>query len=240
MSRAGIVAALAAEARALCAALPPSGSLTTLDDGTLLAVSGVGYPAADRAARALLEAGAGGLISFGLAGGLDPALRAGTLVLPDEVCSTERPNVPVDAAWRRRLITALPAGQPFVGGKLWTSLTPILDTGAKRRLFAASSAPVVDMEAMAVASAASAAATPFLAVKVIVDTALDTLPRAVMAIDPAGRVRAARVVVTLLRHPGEIITLIRLAGRYLAAQRMLRGIAAIEALRQPTVEINTR
>jgi adenosylhomocysteine nucleosidase len=241
LSRAGIVVALAAEASTLCARLPRNESLTTLEDGTLLIVSGVGFDAAVKASAMVLEAGAKGLISFGLAGGLDPALAAGCLLLPDEVRSTDSPGVPADAAWRLRVIQALPAAaQPALGGTLWTSRTPILTTDAKAKLFAHSGALAVDMESMAVAAAARAAVVPFLAIKVIVDTALDTLPRAVMALDATGRIRAGQLAGILLRYPGELIALIRLAGRYRTALRVLRKIAAVGALRQLTVEVTSR
>ena len=53
--------------------------------GGLLRAGG-GTPAgAERAARQLVAEGAGALVSFGLAGGLDPALRPGALVVPARI-----------------------------------------------------------------------------------------------------------------------------------------------------------
>ncbi|MBV9758454.1 MAG: hypothetical protein JO047_15510, partial [Alphaproteobacteria bacterium] len=40
---------------------------------------------AEQAARRLIDAGVRALLSFGLAGGLDPALRPGALLIPREV-----------------------------------------------------------------------------------------------------------------------------------------------------------
>jgi adenosylhomocysteine nucleosidase len=236
LSRAGVVVALAAEARAWSPAPARGLPFTTLDDGTLLAVSGVGYRAAASTAALLLDAGVDGLISLGLAGGLDPALRAGCLLLPDAVSSADGPDVIADALWRARVIRTLPPSQTAANGRLWTSLTPVLTVEAKRRLYADSGALAVDMEGMAVGRIASGARMPFLAVKVLVDTALDALPRAAMAVDHTGRVRAGQLAGTLLRHPGEIIALMRLARRYYPAQRTLRRTALFDALRQPTAE----
>ncbi len=79
VSLTGIVAALTAEARTLGPLQPgprpdaaASFALHTLADGNLLAVSGMGPDAARRASAALIAAGAQGLLSFGLAGALDP------------------------------------------------------------------------------------------------------------------------------------------------------------------------
>jgi adenosylhomocysteine nucleosidase len=76
----GIVAALDAEARAFGPAARRRGGV--LADGTLLTVSGMGAELAAPAACRLIEAGASALLSFGFAGGLDPKLRAGSVVLP--------------------------------------------------------------------------------------------------------------------------------------------------------------
>jgi hypothetical protein len=77
---------------------------------------------------------------------------------------------------------------------------------------------------------AHAARLPFIAVRVIVDTAADVLPRAVVAASRAGRVRTGRLVVGLLLAPAQIKPLIRLSQRYRAAIRSLRVIAETGAL----------
>src|SRR4029077_917603 len=69
----GIVSALAAEARHLGPTTQRREALASFADGTLLVVSGIGGSAAARGARALIDAGATALISWGMAGGLDPA-----------------------------------------------------------------------------------------------------------------------------------------------------------------------
>jgi adenosylhomocysteine nucleosidase len=48
-------------------------------------LSGARTAGAERGAGALIAAGATYLVSFGYAGGLDPALMPGTLLLPDKV-----------------------------------------------------------------------------------------------------------------------------------------------------------
>jgi hypothetical protein len=63
-------------------------------------------------------------------------------------------------------------------------------------------------------------------VRVIVDTAADMLPRAVVAASRAGRLRLARLFGGLILAPREIASLVRLAQRYRIAMRSLRVIGA--------------
>ena len=80
----GIVAALAVEFRPLGPPMSRTQAVATLADGSLIIASGMGTAAAAAGARRLVDAGAGALMSWGLAGGLDPALVARTIVLPRE------------------------------------------------------------------------------------------------------------------------------------------------------------
>ena len=97
--RVGIVAALPVEARALGPARARPDGLSTLVDDTLVAVSGMGAAAATARANALVAAGADALVSFGLAGGLDPALAPGAILVPREVIADDGAALPTDAAW---------------------------------------------------------------------------------------------------------------------------------------------
>ena len=89
--------------------------LASLGDGALLVVSGMGGELAAAGAHRLAEAGVSALLSFGLAGGLDPALDAGRVVLPSEVISREGARRPTCSEWRRRLNRAIAELEP-VGG----------------------------------------------------------------------------------------------------------------------------
>ena len=73
----GIVAALEMEGRWILASEP------------LVEVSGGGEERARAAAHSLLERGASALVSWGVAGGLDPELEPGSVVLPDAVVHTD-------------------------------------------------------------------------------------------------------------------------------------------------------
>jgi adenosylhomocysteine nucleosidase len=231
----GVVCALAAEARLLGPARR-RGELRSLADGTLLAVSGMGAVAAARGARALVEAGAGALVSWGMAGGLDPALAAGTIFLPGEVISLEGASVTTAPEWRERLGKTLAArrairGHVMMRGRLLTSPRAIASLSEKSALFSKTGASAVDMESLAVAETARDCELPFMAVRVIVDSAADALPRAVAAAaDEEGHLQMWRLLGALAREPSDLKPLIRLARRYQAASRSLAAVARLGSL----------
>ena len=227
----GVVCALAAEARHLGPATRRHESLTPLADGTLLAVSGMGPAAAARSTRALIDAGATALASWGMAGGLDPALAAGTIFLPSEVISPGGASVATASGWRERLGAALAAQQPLTHGRLLTSPKAVGSLAEKAILFREMSAAAVDMESLAIAEVAQARQLPFIAVRVIVDSAADALPQAVTAAaDSEGHLQIWRLMGALARTPADLAPLLRLARRYRAANRSLAAVARVGSL----------
>lgn len=224
MNALGIVAALKLESRLLRPA--------ALAASTPLIVSGVGMAAARDGARKLAAAGVRALLSFGLAGALDPALAAGTLLLASEVVSADGGRFPTTRHWREQLAAKLAGRHPICCGRLLTSPEPIGSVADKARAFLNTAAAAVDMESAAVAEVAAATRLDFLVVRAIVDTAADTLPQAALAATAsgAGAVRLAPILRSLTRAPGELPQLIRLASRYRSASRALAAVAASGAL----------
>jgi adenosylhomocysteine nucleosidase len=231
LSGVGVVAALAAEARALGPSMPRGGApiplseLALLGGGALLAVSGIGWTAAAGAARALIDAGASALMSFGVAGALDPALEPGNVVLPREVLSSDGRHHPTDATWRERVAVELRASHALSEGHLLTGDQAIDTPEKKAAAFHGTGAVAVDMESAAVAEVAAGHKLPYIAVRVIVDTAADRLPPAAVAASREGRVKIARLVMGLAASPGEIPALLHIARSYRVAMRTLRAIA---------------
>jgi adenosylhomocysteine nucleosidase len=247
LNPAGVVAALAAEARTFAAS--PSGGgaprpgevlaggghgFATLNGGMLLAVSGVGQAAAAATARRLIEAGAGALVSWGLAGGLAPSLEAGVVCLPEEVIDPEGTRYPTTGEWREALAALVAAHRPVARGTLLTSAAPIATVAAKAAANRDTGAVAVDMESSAVAKAARAGGIPFIAVRAIVDTAADEVPRAVTGASESGQVRIGPLLAGLMRSPVELLALLPLAKRYRSAMSSLRAVAALLAGTSPT------
>jgi adenosylhomocysteine nucleosidase len=166
-----------------------------------------------------------------MAGGLDPALAAGTIFLPSEVISPDGVSVTTARHWRERLGFALAAQRPLTQGRLLTSSKAVGSLAAKATLFREMGAAAVDMESLSVAEAAEARQLPFIAVRVIVDSAADALPQAVTAAaDTEGHLHIWRLMGALARTPADLAPLIRLARRYRAANRSLAAVARVGSL----------
>jgi adenosylhomocysteine nucleosidase len=233
---AGVVAALDREARVLGPAREAKVGVEILAGGTLRAVSGMGCAAAGMAARRLVEAGATALVSWGMAGGLDPDLPAGAICLPREVVAPDGMRFATASPWRETLTASVASCRPVASGALLTSLHPIAGVAAKAQARHETGAVAVDMESSAVAEVAAASHVPFMAVRVIVDTAHDAIPSSVTAAGESGQVRIARLLMGLARSPGEIVALIRLARRYRAAIRSLGEVAKLGRLGPPAMD----
>ncbi len=145
-----------------------------------------------------------GLFSIGIAGGLDPALPVGALVIGTAVAGT-----PTDAGWTARLAAALPdARLASVAG---VSIAAF-DAAAKAALRARTGAAIVDMESHVVAAVAAAHGLPFAILRAVSDTATDTLPLAArVPLLPTGAPDMARVLAHVARRPWQIPALIGLA-----------------------------
>lgn len=207
------------------------GAVMELPGGALLRVSGMGLAAATAAARELVSAGADALLSFGLAGGLDPGLPAGTVCLPFEVIPADGAGVPTTRWWREALRPALASRCLVTGGRLLTSPVMIESVVQKAQAFRSTGACSVDMETLGVGQVAAEHRLSFMAVRVIVDTARDPLPPAVgRATGPTGEVPVLRLLAELGRHPRDLPAVIRLGARYRAARRALAAVAPLSLL----------
>ncbi len=222
----GVVCALRSEARHLGRTLSGPAGLESLTDGMLLAVTGMGLPAAASGAERLVAAGAGALASFGMAGGLDPRLRAGSLFLPSEVAVLDGSVLPSDARWRAQVAHSLNALSPLSAGRLLSSPTAVVTAVAKAALWRSGVGSAVDMESAAVAGVSRRHGLPFIAIRVIVDDARADLPGAVGdAMRADGQVSVWRVLAHLLREPAQLGPLVGLARAYSAANRTLAAAA---------------
>jgi adenosylhomocysteine nucleosidase len=191
----------------------------------MLALSGMGEAAASLAATALIDAGVAALMTFGMAGGLDPALAAGSLLLPAEVIARDGTRLATARAWRERLSAALRLHCAVLDSVVLSSDRSIDSPQAKAQLFRETGAAAVDMESVSVARIAASHHLPFMCVRVIVDTAADALPRAVVAASREGSVRMGRLLGGLILAPGDLAALIRLGLQYRSAIRVLKLVA---------------
>ena len=165
-----------------------------------------------------------GVISFGVAGGLDPSLRSGDVVVATEVLAG-------DARWaaglslsddligkltseRRRVVRGLLAGAEEV----------LLGRSSKAALHSQTGAAAVDMESHIAASYAAEVGLPFAALRVISDPADRALPAlARAAIKPNGQIDLATILRGVVRHPATLRALVSTGLDFNRALRSLRG-----------------
>ncbi len=220
--RSGIVTAMAVEALTLCTGRLPAGRVVTLDEGPLIILGGIGRDRASTAAASLVQAGADALISWGVASGLVPRMRPGTLVLPEQIISREGIVHRAAPELYHRACAALNGRFDHVGDSLAESRRVMRSRAEKRDLFRLTGAVAADMESAAVAEIAEAAGIPFLSVRVILDSLEIPLPgSALSAIDEYGTVRPARFMRGLAVRPWEIPGILRLALKFRRAKTAL-------------------
>jgi hopanoid-associated phosphorylase len=168
-----------------------------------------------RALDARLMQGCAGVISFGVAGGLDPSLPPGTVIVATAVRGGHR-SYSTSPYWTAALRRALPqAASGLVAG----SDIPVTTVADKQRLHEAHGALAVDMESHIAARAAQARGIPFAALRVVIDPADRPVPPlAVAGMAADGSTDIAAIVLGLLKAPGQLGGLLRL-GRDAAAAK---------------------
>ena len=155
-----------------------------------------------------MAAGCGGLISFGVAGGLAPYLKPGRCVIGPQVIDGDDTRE-TDPRWAQRLTRLIPGS---VCGAIAGVHEPIAHADDKRRLHQATGALAVDMESHIVAEAAERHRVPLAAIRVVVDPVERTIPRSALAGSrPDGTIDAIAVMRSLARYPRDLVGLIRLS-----------------------------
>lgn len=164
--------------------------------------------------RGLLDArpptGLRAVVSFGIAGGLDPALRPGDVVICTRLDADGRD--PVDPDLARSLRERLAGSRDrVVAGGLVGSERAVMAVADKAALHARTGALAVDMESHVAAAYAARHALPFAAIRVVCDPAGRALPAfAASALTPAGEPDIRAVLGALLRGQARMGALIRL------------------------------
>jgi adenosylhomocysteine nucleosidase len=191
------------------------------DRPVIAVITGIGTALAHAATVRLLDAvDVEWVIVVGIAGAIENETPIGTLVLPQLVISG------ADGSGHR----PTPLRIDTAPGKLWTSDELLLDP-AQHADLRAHGVVALDMETAAVAKVCDERGVPWSVVRAISDRAGDgSLDAEIVGLSHAdGRPNFSAVTRYLVRHPGALPRLIRLArGSKLAAKRA--AVAAIKAV----------
>jgi adenosylhomocysteine nucleosidase len=144
------------------------------------------------------------LLSFGLAGGLDPSLRAGALLNASAILTAEQASLPCSDALRTLLECEL-GDDVRHDALLYGAEVPVVSHAHKRALHERLAVLAVDMESAAIGRVARGRDVPFAALRCVVDPSDFSLPRAAlvgMAEDGGNRPLASAAA--LLRRPWEL------------------------------------
>ena len=165
-----------------------------------------------------------GVISFGVAGGLDPALKSGDVVVATEVLAG-------DARWlagltlNEDLIASVGlGGRRIVRGRLAGAEEVVAGRHLKAALHSETGAAAVDMESHIAADYAAKAGLPFAALRVVSDPAHRALPPLAMAaIKPNGDIDLRKIVRGVVRNPLTLRDLVSTGIDFSRALKSLRG-----------------
>ncbi|MBV8536167.1 MAG: phosphorylase [Alphaproteobacteria bacterium] len=179
--------------------------------------AGASAARAETLADTLISRGATALLSFGIAGGLDPALRPGTVVLAREVVLPDGARLAADAAWADRVASAARTMTPHRAA-IAGSERILTSTDQKVELHRRTAAAAVDMESHGVARAAARRSLPFLVIRAVADPAERALPQSAIAgLDGGGTVRPLSTLASLARDPRQLAALFGVATDTLTA-----------------------
>ncbi|MGM4896677.1 phosphorylase [Tardiphaga sp. 839_C3_N1_4] len=164
-----------------------------------------------------------GVISFGVAGGLDPDLKSGAVVVATEVVAGNS-RWSASEVLSDELIAGAGVGRQkvFRGGLVGVEKV-VTGQAGKAALRSEFGAAAVDMESHIAAEFAAMAGLPFAALRVVSDPAHRALPEiATTAIKPNGDVDLRKVLRGIARNPLVIRALVSTGRDFNRALRSLR------------------
>jgi adenosylhomocysteine nucleosidase len=164
-----------------------------------------------------------GVISFGVAGGLDPSLKSGDVVVATEVLAGDTRFL-ADMALNEEMIARAALTRRVVRGGLAGVEQVIAAKACKAALRSITGAAAVDMESHIAAAYAAKAGIPFAALRVISDPANRALPElAKTAVKPNGEIDLRKVLRGVARNPRTLRALVSTGIDFNRALRSLRG-----------------
>jgi adenosylhomocysteine nucleosidase len=195
----------------------------------LIACAGAMPDQAEHLSKRFIDQGCMALLSFGIAGALDPDVQVGDTVVSTGVINAKGDVLFTDNSWLQRVIVLLDQSlSPVHKGLIYGTDKIISTPQLKSKVYASSKAICVDMETHRMALVSSRASVPFLAIRVISDNTSSTIPSAALGvIGKNGKPLIGRVIRGLLRHPNQVTALMALSRDMETSLKTLRRVPGI-------------
>jgi adenosylhomocysteine nucleosidase len=217
------------------------GDIPSIDGGSVLVATGLSLEARIASGPGVVTVCSGGdpqrlrvllsqanprhlraVISFGLAGGLNPALRAGDIVVASDVVSDGK-SLAADPAILAAFATRLSRGRAAPEPSSIVGWDVVVSDPVEKAALHQAGAHAVDMESHVAAEFAAAHGLPFGVVRVICDPAERAVPPfAQRALGTSGGIRMPAIVGSLARNPSQVPALMGLGRDFAIALVALR------------------
>jgi adenosylhomocysteine nucleosidase len=226
LSKIGIIAALPAEVACLHNKKLDAFTPIEIQQDIFLCLSGMGYDSARTAAQKHLNLKVDALISWGVAGALEPSLNTGDLIFATSVVSHDK-TYQASVEWNNRLFTHFQnIHDKVLTANIVSSEEVCSSITDKNNLFKRTNAKAVDMESAAIVEIAGKNNLDFIVIRAIADSANTSIPDAVLKhTDNFGNPHILKFVLSCLSKPSQIGELMTLATSYKTALKTLSKIA---------------
>lgn len=217
------------------------GDIPSIDGGSVLVATGLALEARIASGPGVVTVCSGGdpkrlrsllstadprgvraVVSFGLAGGLDPTLHAGDIVVASDVVSGGMSS-PTDESLMVAFSVRLAGGGVTLVPRRVVGWNAVVSDPVEKAALHRAGAHAVDMESHVAAEFASAHRLPFGVVRVICDPAGRAVPPfAQNALGMSGGIRLPAIMGSLVRNPSQVSALMGIGRDFATALLALR------------------
>ena len=217
--RIGFISALRAEIRTLAFLMEQRNDQASC----LFETCGQGPQKASDAAKRLVAKKCDLLISWGVAGALDPALKNGDLIVSNHSISEKGQEIRSRKNTAKYYIDRLENVVPVTSGKIVTVREVATSAKKKKSLFQRYKADIVDMESHSIAEVAEESGTDFLFVRAVTDEASHDLPKSfIECADEFGTPKPLKILGVICLQPYKIRSFFRLGAEFRTSLKTLR------------------
>lgn len=175
--------------------------------------------------KKLISQGADLIISFGLAGALDPGLKSGSIIISTQVLTPSYKKISCNPSLGIKIFNLKKSKSGVYFRPIVGSNYPITSATEKKKIFKNSKAAAVDMETHIAAQIAQKQRVPFLAIRSICDTANQNLPDFVATIiKNQKKLNILQVLRLIVSRPSELKKFSKLIINYRRGIKSLREV----------------